>query len=120
MKNGKASNDIPAEFYKYAATSNALISELETMLQQIWNTKEIPISWGHSKLIALWKGASKGSAKDPSTYRGLQVGSSLCKILVIIILNRLKDWYDTQLLDQQQGFRRERGTADGIFVTKRL
>ena len=40
--------------------------------------------------------------------------------MVIIILNRLKDWYDEQLLDQQQGFRRGRGTADGIYVTKRL
>ena len=40
--------------------------------------------------------------------------------MVIIISNRLKDWYDNQLLDQQQGFRRGRGTADGIFVTKRL
>ena len=65
-------------------------------------------------------GAAKGSAKDPSTYRGLQIGSSLCKIMVIIILNRLKEWYDNQLLDQQQGFRRGRGTADGIYVTKRI
>ena len=69
-------------------------------------------------LIALWKGAAKGSSKDPSTYRGLQVGSSLCKIMFIIILDRLKD--NKQLLDQQQGFRRGRGTADGIYVTKRL
>ena len=120
LKNGKASNDIPAEFYKYAISSEELISELEKLLLQIWNHQVIPELWGHTKLIALWKGAAKGSAKDPSTYRGLQVGSSLCKIMVIIILNRLKYWYDKQLLDQQQGFRRGRGTADGIFVTKRI
>ena len=120
LKNGKASNDIPAEFYKYALTSVELVTELEAIFQQIWNTGTIPTSWGHSKLLALWKGASKGSVKDPSTHRGLQIGSSLCKIMIIIILNRLKDWYNMQLLDQQQGFRRGRGTADGIYITKRI
>ena len=89
-------------------------------MRTIWETHVTPTSWSHSKLIALWKGASKGSVKDPAAYRGLQVGSSLCKIMVIIIIDRLKSWYDEQLLDQQQGFRSGRGTADGIYITKRI
>ena len=40
--------------------------------------------------------------------------------MIIIILNCIKSWYDKQLLDQQQGFRSGRGTADGIFITKRI
>ena len=60
-------------------------------LRQIWNTQQV-LAQGHSKLIALWKGTAKGSSKDPATYRRLQVGSSLCKIMVIIISNRLKDY----------------------------
>ena len=48
------------------------------------------------------------------------MGSILCKILVVIILNRIKPWYDQTILDQQQGFRSGRGTADGIFITKRV
>ena len=40
--------------------------------------------------------------------------------MVIIILNRLSNWYDEQLLDQQQGFRCRWGTTDCIFVTKRI
>ena len=86
----------------------------------IWKEKQTPRSWSHSKLIALWKGAAKGSNKDPKAYRGLQVGSTLCKVMIIVILNRLKQWYDMQLLDQQQGFRSGRGTADGINITKRV
>ena len=120
LKNGKELNDLPAEFFKYATTSVKLSTEIESLLSDIWNTHTVPTSWGHSKFIALWKGASKGSATDPSTYSGLQIGSSLCKIMVIIILNRLSNWYDEQLLDQQQGFTCGRGTADGIFVTKRV
>ena len=86
----------------------------------IWETHEIPQSFKHSKLIALWKGTSKGSPKDPKTYRGLQVGSSLCKIMIITMLDRLKMWYDEQLLDNQNGFGSGRGTADGIYITKRV
>ena len=44
----------------------------------------------------------------------------MCKIMIVIILNRIKTWYDKQLLDQQQGFRSGRGTTDGIFIAKRI
>lgn len=99
LKNGKSSSDIPAEFLKYASSSEYLLSELQDLLHKIWTTQTVPTTLGRSKLIALWKGPSKGSSKDPSTYRGLQVGSTLCKIMVIIILKRLSDWYDAHLLD---------------------
>ena len=97
-----------------------MLEEIHRMIHDIWETKTIPKTWTHSKLVCLWKGASKGSANDPKAYRGLQVGTIMCKILVITILNRLKSWYDQTLLDQQQGFRSGRGTSDGIFVTKRI
>ena len=80
----------------------------------------IPKSWGHSRLVTLWKGPSKGKAENPETYRALQIGSTLCKILIMIIINRINTWYEDQLLDQQQGFRTERGTSDGIFIVKSI
>ena len=40
--------------------------------------------------------------------------------MVIIIISRIHDWYEKQLLDQQQGFRRGRGTTDGLFLAKSL
>ena len=91
------------------------LSELRHRLQ----TSTIPSSWSHSKLIAIWKGASKEKGDDPKAYRGLQVGRTFCKILVIIILRCLNQWYDSQLLKQQNGFRSGRGTTDGfIFSSK--
>ena len=76
--------------------------------------------WSHSKLVTIWKGASKGKIDDPSAYRGIQVGSIFSKILVIIILERSRTWYEAQLLDEQQGFRSSRGTADGLYILKRI
>ena len=120
MKNGKSASDIPAEFYKYAQKSEELTTELTQLFATVWQTQQIPKTWGHSKLIALWKGASKGNIKDHEDYRALQVVSSICKIMVVVIINRLKEWYNQQFLDQQQGFRSGRGTADGIYITKRV
>ena len=98
--------------------SSEFVEEIVKLYQTIWYTCTIPKSWGHSKLVTLWKGPTKGKVDDPTTYRGLQIGSSLCKIIIIIVINRLKSWYEKQLLDQQQGFRSSRGTTDGIFFAK--
>lgn len=105
---------------KYGSDSDELLSSIHSILCDVWKTCIIPSSWIHTKLVASWKGSSKGSATDPKAYRGLQVGTVMCKVLVITILSRLKRWYDNTLLDQQQGFRSGRGTADGIFITKRI
>ena len=118
LKNGKAANDVPAEYLKSAMNCLQFQTEMVSLYRTIWKTKKIPSEWRHSKLVSIWKGVAKGSCKDPRAYRGLQIGSSLCKIIVLIIINRLKSWYESQLLDQQQGFRTGRGTTDGIFIEK--
>ena len=120
LKNGRSANDIPTEYLKVAAENNEFLEEMVKLYYTIWETHVIPASWGHSKLVSIWKGSSKGKSSDPKAYRGLQIGSSMCKIMIVIILNRMKSWYEKQLLDQQQGFRSGRGTTDGIFITKRI
>ena len=120
LKNGKTANDIPAAYVKHAMKCKKFAQEMLKLYETIWATNKIPKDWKHSKLVALWKGASKGDKDDPKAYRGLQIGSTLCKILVIIIINRLKTWYELQLLDEQQGFRSGRGTTDGVYIVKRI
>ena len=120
LKNGKAANDIPSELLKYAVDCEPLLTELERLIGIVWKTETTSSMWSDTKLVALWKGAAKGSSKDPSAYRGLQIGSTLCKLTISIILDRLQSWYDEQLLDQQQGFRSARGTTDAIYITKRV
>ena len=119
LKNGKSASDIPISFIKHALASTEFANELLKLYETVWATNMVPKEWGHSKLVTIWKGPGKGKQDDPSTYRGLQVGSSFCKIMVTIIISRWRYWYDNQLLDQQQGFRNARGTADGIFIAKR-
>ena len=42
------------------------------------------------RTFPLWKSTVKGNTKDPFSYRGLQVGSTLYKLTITIIIDRLK------------------------------
>ena len=88
------------------------------LIEQVWDEKAVPKSWGNGETKALWKG--KGSKLDPSMYRGLNIGSVVGKSIINIILSRLQSWYDHQLTDNQYGFRQNRGTNDATFITKRF
>ena len=54
----------------------------------------------------------------------LQICLNSCKVRLNIttlfcsnqILKRIKNWYEKQLLDQQQGLKKGRGTTYGIYV----
>ena len=43
---------------------------------------------------------------------------TLCKVLVLLIINCLITWCEKELTEQQQNFRSGRGTADGIYIIK--
>ena len=120
LKDGKAANDIPTAFIKHATENEEFLNELTSLYETVWKYHVLPVNWGHSRLIAIWKGPTKGKIDDPEAYRGLQIGSSLCKIMVIVIINSLRAWYEAQLLDNQQGFRSGRGTTDGMYMAKRV
>ena len=101
---------------KEIINSKTAPAEVSKLIKVIWETERPPQNFGKSQLTALWK--RKGSKSDPKNYRTLQVGSILCKTLIILILNRFAEWYESQLLDFQNSFRKGRGTSDGIYITK--
>ena len=55
-----------------------------------------------------------GSPKDCSNYRTIALISHAGKILLIILLNRIRQKFENELPDEQAGFRRGRRTADMI------
>ena len=111
LKNGKSANDIPAAYVKHAMKCDKFAQEMLNSMRQFGQ---------RTKFQKTGSIASKCNKDDPKAYRGLQIGSTLCKILVIIINNSLKTWYELQLLDEQQGFRSGRGTTDGVYIDKRI
>lgn len=116
MKNGKSADDVPSEFLKYAESNPEFLQILKQMITEIWRGGDFPTNWGKSRIEALYK--NKGSIKDPKMYRGLSIGSNLGKLINMIMINRLNPWYNQQLSQSQNGFRKNRGTTDAILRNK--
>ena len=117
MKSNKASNDVDPNLIK-CCDHPIMLQVIQRMTDKLWENLDIAEAWGNSRLKTIWKG--KGSQKDPSKYRGISIGSTVCKLIVNIILQRLRPWYERQLTDEQNGFRKSRGTTDGIYTAKRV
>ena len=116
LKSGKASNDVDPELLK-RCEHPVMLTVIHRMGSNLWENLDMATAWGNSRLKTLWKG--KGSKSDPSKYRGLSIGSTLCKLIINIILERIIPWYEAQLSEEQNGFRKNRGTTDGIYSLKR-
>ena len=57
---------------------------------------------------------------EAKNYRGLCIGSSYLKLAMAIILERIKPWYNSQLMPNQYGFRNNVGCPDAIFTLKSI
>ena len=95
-----------------------MLQVIYRMANILCSSLDVPTIWGNSSLKTLWNG--KGSKSHPSKHRGLRIGSIVCKLIINIILERIRPWYETKLLKKQNGFRRNRSTADRIYSMKRI
>ena len=117
LKHRKATTDTPSELLQALITDTNCLQALTTLYTDIWQQKELPNNWKYSRLKALYK---KGKPSDPNNYRGLSISSTQLKILCVIILRRLENWYESNLLEGQFGFRTNRGCQDAIYCLRRV
>ena len=64
--------------------------------------------WRAGLIVPVWK--RKGDVHDPGKYRGITLLSHVLKVLESILGGRIR----------RKGFRRGRGTADGMFTLRQL
>ena len=66
-------------------------------------------------LIApMWK--RKGDVHYPGKYRGITLLSQVLKLLERVLYARILRGIEGDFGEEQQGFRKGRGTADGMYV----
>ena len=118
LNKGKSSLDIEPEIIKLADSIPSFKLTIDHYFTKIWQQKQIPHQWRTSKITPIWKG--KGSASDPSKYRGISNSSILCKVGMNIVLKRLSTFYNSQLKRTQFGFRKGLGSNDGIYLLRQL
>lgn len=87
------------------------------MLNDIWNSGEIPEDWRIAKIINIYK---KGDKHDCSNYRGISILNVAYKVYSTILKRKLQPIAEKILLEEQCGFRRGRSTIDAIFTIKQI
>ena len=114
-QNGKAfgADEIPNEVLK----NDAMVKLLTELFNLIFDLGVILDKW----LLALVSSIPKGDSSDarnPLSYRGINLLSCCCKLYRNIINNRMTRYLENQNLlhDCQNDFRKGRSTEDHLFV----
>lgn len=117
MKNNKSTgkDDIPIELIR--AGGPVVCKEIHKICQEIWDSGKWPEEWCKSVLVMLPK---KGDLKDCNNYRSIALIPHICKIMLIIIKERLEKIIEQHLSEEQAGFRKDRSTIQQILMLRLL
>ena len=97
--------EVPAELFK--AGGATVLDRVHRICVAIWGTGQWPEEWTFSTFIPLPK---KGDLKQCANYRTIALVFHASKILFQIILERIRVMTETEIADEQTGFRQGRGT----------
>ena len=81
-----------------------------------WRAESIPTEWRQGIVVPLHK---DGDERDPMNYRGITLLSIVGKVFTRVLHNRLTKFAERKtfgIVEEQGGFRPERGTEDQIFI----
>ena len=79
---------------------------------------KIPVEWRAGLIIPIWK--MKGDAHDLGKYRGITLVSQVLKLLERVLDGRIRKNIECEIGEEQQGFRKGRGTTDGLFTLRQF
>ena len=108
-------DNVPAKLLKFSG--EASVKALHQLCCKIWKTNEWPTDLKTQEFVMLHK---SGNVKYCNNYRTISFIAHASKILLIIILNRMKQKVEFELSDCQAGYRTNRGTTDMLFVIQHL
>ena len=117
MKRNKAAgpDDLSPALFKEGG--DGLLKHLEVLFKLVWDTESVPASWGLSSVVPLYK---KGRRDDCSNHRGVSLTPVVARILGTILVSRLREARESQIREEQGGFRPGRGCVDQIFTLRRI
>ena len=92
--------------------------QLLSLLNSCLKTKTIPQEWKDARVVSFYKG--KGDDASTANYRPISLLCTTYKLYAAMIQQRLSDKYDHRLRPTQYGFRKHRGTAQPLYIIRRL
>ena len=117
LKNGKASgvDGVIGEIVKYGGED--MVRALVMLFQEVWRREKIPKEWMKGVIFPIFK---KGSRKEMNNYRGTLLLSVVGKVFAVVLNDRVLEWAEGILVEEQYGFRPNRGCRDPLFVSREV
>ncbi|CAH8543079.1 unnamed protein product [Dicrocoelium dendriticum] len=106
-------DDLPPALFKFGKP--ALVDDLHELLVKLWEQETVPTDWSRSVIVPIFK---EGSRSECGSHRGISLISITSKLLASIILHRLTGTRESQIREEQAGFRRGSGCIDHIFTLR--
>ena len=112
MKKNKAcgEDNLPAEFFQLLGEKG--IKYVLGLCNNIYESGQMPEDFLSSIFITIPK---KNGAVNCKDHRTISLINHACKILLNIVHGRIKNKIDAYISDEQNGFRKGRGTRESIF-----
>jgi hypothetical protein len=102
-------DDVPVELLKEGGDTT--VDRMHKICTALLEMGEWPEDWTNSTFIPLPK---KGDLKQCKNYRTIALVSHASKVLLRIILEWMRSKTESEIADEQAGFRRGRGTRDPV------
>src|SRR5688572_16803738 len=100
---------VPAELFKYGGEK--ILEKMHYICTALWEDGEWPDDWIESIFVPIPK---KGDARQCSNHRTVALVAHASKIILRIILERIRNQTESEVAEEQAGFRKARGTRDQI------
>ena len=88
---------------------------LSRVIKVAWERGETPADWQTGVIVPLFK---KGDKRDCSNYRGISLLSLPGKVYAKVLETRSRAMVESQIGDEQCGFRHGRSTTDQLFTLR--
>lgn len=113
LRKSPGPDGIGNEFVKYGG--KVLAVWMHRLFQKILEEKKMPEDWKDSFTIPIFK---KGDKFVPENYRGITLLNTCSKLFTSVLKDILEQI--VHMAEEQQGFRKNRGTNDAIFMVRQL
>ena len=87
------------------------------IIQNILGTRERPKPWKQGLIVKIPK---KGDLTECGNWRGITLTSVPSKVFLRLLIDRIRYGVNCKLIDEQAGFRSERGTVEQIFSLRNI
>ena len=118
MKKGQATglDDIRVEMLDLAGDVG--VNWTRRLLNSCLTEGKISVEWRTGLIIPIWK--MKGDVHDPGKYRGIALLSQVLKLMERVLYGRTRKNIECEIGEEQQGFRKGRGTTGGLFTLRQF